>query len=166
MAKTAAALDFGTSKIAFAFGRKDNMGLVTVAGAAVEPYGGFRDNAWLSASELPGAIQRAHAALQAQVNQKIQEVYVCLPGEYVRVYFREISCTPSGENGEVTQNDLDTLFRQVMDFTRPDNLRLLSRQVVFFLLDSELIRSSPLMMNGQRLTMYRSSWETVTSWIT
>lgn len=156
MAKSAAALDFGTSKIAFAFGRKDNMGLVTVAGAAVEPYGGFRDNAWLNASELPGAIRRAHAALQAQVNQKIQEVYVCLPGEYVRVYFREISCVPSGENGMVTQADLDTLFRQVMDFTRPDSLRLLSRQVVFYLLDSELIRTSPLMMTGQRLTMYVS----------
>ncbi len=156
MAKTAAALDFGTSKIAFAFGRKDSMGMVTVAGASVAPYSGFRDNAWISESELPEVIRKTHAALQAQVNQKIQEVYVCLPGEYVRVYFREISCVPSGANGEVTQEDLDTLFRQVMDFTRPDSLRLLTRQVVFFLLDSELIRTSPLMMTGQRLTMYVS----------
>jgi len=156
MAKTAAALDFGTSKIAFAFGRKDSTGLVTVAGAAVEPYCGFRDHAWISETELPGILQKAHAALQAQVNQKIQEVFVCLPGDYVRVYFREISCVPSGGNGEVTQEDLDMLFQQVMDFTRPDNLRLLSRQVVFYLLDSELIRTSPLMMTGQRLTMYVS----------
>jgi len=156
MGRAAAALDFGTSKIAFVYGKKDAMGLVTVAGAAVEPYGGFRDDVWLDAESLPDAISRAHRALELQVNKRIQDVYVALPGDYVRVYFREISCRPSGENGAVTPEDLQQLSDQVMEFTYPDNMRLLNRQVVYYLLDSELIRTSPIMMTGDRLTMYVS----------
>jgi len=156
MAKVAAALDFGTSKISLVYGKKDAMGLVSVVGAAIQPYGGFLDDVWLSATELPEAIRSAHQTLQLQTSRKVRDLWVTLPGEYVRVYFREVSCRPSGKEGVVTQDDLRKLDSQLMDFTRPAEYKLMSKRTVFYLLDDQLIRTSPLHMRGSKLTQYVS----------
>lgn len=97
---TIAAIEFGTSKIVTVIARCGNNEKIELAGTGTVPYDGFKDGDWNTPGQM---IQRVHdsiAAAELEAHEKVSEIYVGVPGEYVRVRGEEAEIDLGGE--EVT----------------------------------------------------------------
>lgn len=100
-----AAIEFGTSKIVTIIARNGGIDRLEFLGTGTVPYDGYQDGKWNTEGQM---LQRTHdsiAAAELEANEKVRELYVGVPGEYIHVISGEAEIN-LGENG-VTDEDLD-----------------------------------------------------------
>ena len=103
--KQIAAIDFGTGKITTVIARSGGIDRLELLGSGTVAYDGFKDGDWITAEQM---VQRVHDSIseaEREAGTKISELYVGVPGEFVRVCTAEAEI-PLGEAG-VTNNDID-----------------------------------------------------------
>lgn len=100
-----AAIEFGTSKIVTIIAQEGGIDRLEFLGSGTVPYDGYQNGDWRTPGQM---IQRVHdsiAAAELEANEKIREIYVGVPGEYVHVCCAESEIS-LGEEG-VTSESLD-----------------------------------------------------------
>ena len=112
MKKATAVLDFGTSKVLVLLAEESAYQKVTITSAGMAQYDGFMNGEWNAPSEVSDAIASAVEAAENKVGTHIKEVYVGVPGEFVRVYVIESSVALQGADPKVTSADVEKLQRQ------------------------------------------------------
>ena len=115
MKKATAVLDFGTSKVLVLLAEESAYQKVTITSAGMAQYDGFMNGEWNAPSDVSDAIASAVEAAEKKVGTHIKEVYVGVPGEFVRVYVIESSVALQGADPKVTSADVEKLQRQAVD---------------------------------------------------
>jgi cell division protein FtsA len=156
MSRLAAAIDFGTSKIAIVAGRLDERGALSVAGAGQQYYAGFREDEWLDVEGLEEAILSARKAAEKQMGRRIKDLYVAVPGEYVHVEFNRAEVEVKSRNGLVERDDIEELIAATGDFDIPEGYIPLHRTPVVYIMENQTRYRPPLGEKSKYLSGYVS----------
>lgn len=156
MSRVAAAIDFGTSKIAVVAGRLDERNALRVSGAGQQFYAGFRDDEWLDVEALEEAILSARKAAEKQHGHRIRDMFVAVPGEYVKVAFNRAEVEIRGRSGTVERDDIEELIAATGDFDYPDGYVPLHRTPVAYVMDGQTRYRPPLGEKTRHLCGYVS----------
>ena len=151
MKKATAVLDFGTSKVLVLLAEESAYQKVTITSAGMAQYDGFMNGEWNAPSEVSDAIASAIEAAENKVGTHIKEVYVGVPGEFVRVYVIESSVALQGADPKVTSADVEKLQRQATEMLdRPTGV-IIHRSPAWFKVDGGQKTLEPVDQKGSTL---------------
>ncbi|MGN0758647.1 MAG: hypothetical protein ACI4MU_05565, partial [Candidatus Ventricola sp.] len=151
MKKATAVLDFGTSKVLVLLAEESAYQKVTITSAGMAQYDGFMNGEWNTPGEVTDAIASAVEAAEKKVGAHIREVYVGVPGEFVRVYVIESSVTLQGADPKVTSADVEKLQRQATEMLdRPTGV-IIHRSPAWFKVDGGQKTLEPVDQKGSTL---------------
>ena len=151
MKKATAVLDFGTSKVLVLLAEESAYQKVTITSAGMAQYDGFMNGEWNAPSEVSDAIANAVEAAENKVGTHIKEVYVGVPGEFVRVYVIESSVALQGADPKVTSADVEKLQRQATEMLdRPTGV-IIHRSPAWFKVDGGQKTLEPVDQKGSTL---------------
>ncbi len=91
------AIDFGTSKIVTIIGKLSNSERVAITGAGTVPYDGYQDGDWNTPGQMIQRVRDSISAAELESKTHITEMYVGVPGEYIRVRCAESAVEIAGE---------------------------------------------------------------------
>jgi len=100
-----AAIEFGTSKIVTIIAQEGGIDRLEFLGTGTVPYDGYQNGDWRTPGQMIQRVRDSIAAAELEANDKIREIYVGVPGEYVHVCCAESEIS-LGEEG-VTSESLD-----------------------------------------------------------
>ena len=151
MKKATAVLDFGTSKVLVLLAEESAYQKVTITSAGMAQYDGFMNGEWNAPGDVTDAIASAVEAAENKINTHIREVYVGVPGEFVRVYVIESSVALQGADPKVTSADVDKLQRQATEMLdRPTGV-IIHRSPAWFKVDGGQKTLEPVDQKGSTL---------------
>ena len=102
-----AAIEFGTSKIVTIIARSGGIDRLEFVGTGTVPYDGYSDGDWNTPGQMIQRVRDSIAAAELEANEKIREIYVGVPGEYIRVRSAEAEIALG--DGEITQAEQDAV---------------------------------------------------------
>ena len=151
MKKATAVVDFGTSKVLVLLAEESAYQKVTITSAGMAQYDGFMNGEWNAPGEVSDAIASALKAAENKVGTHIREVYVGVPGEFVRVYVIESSVALQGADPKVTSADVEKLQRQATEMLdRPTGV-IIHRSPAWFKVDGGQKTLEPVDLKGSTL---------------
>ena len=126
-------------------------GIAKSYGSGMAQYDGFMNGEWNAPSEVSDAIASAVEAAENKVGTHIKEVYVGVPGEFVRVYVIESSVALQGADPKVTSADVEKLQRQATEMLdRPTGV-IIHRSPAWFKVDGGQKTLEPVDQKGSTL---------------
>ena len=106
MSKTKiAAIEFGTSKIVTIIAQNGGIDRLEFLGTGTVPYDGYQDGDWNTPGQMIQRVRDSIAAAELEANEKIREIYVGVPGEYIHVCSAEAEVDLDDEG--VTAESMD-----------------------------------------------------------
>lgn len=151
MKKATAVVDFGTSKVLVLLAEETAYQKVTITSAGMAQYDGFMNGEWNAPGAVNDAIASAIEAAESKSRQHIKEVYVGVPGEFVRVYVIESSVALQGADPKVTSADVEKLQRQATEMLdRPTGV-IIHRSPAWFRVDGGQKTLEPVDQKGSTL---------------
>lgn len=151
MRKATAVVDFGTSKVLVLLAEESAYQKVTITSAGMAQYDGFMNGEWNASGEVTDAIASALETAENKVGAHIKEVYVGVPGEFVRVYVIESSVALQGADPKVTSADVEKLQRQATEMLdRPTGV-IIHRSPAWFKVDGGQKTLEPVDQKGSML---------------
>ena len=151
MKKATAVLDFGPSKVLVLLAEESAYQKVTITSAGMAQYDGFMNGEWNAPGDVTDAIASAIETAENKVGTHIKEVYVGVPGEFVRVYVIESSVTLQGADPKVTSADVEKLQRQATEMLdRPTGV-IIHRSPAWFKVDGGQKTLEPVDQKGSTL---------------
>lgn len=151
MKKATAVLDFGTSKVLVLLAEESAYQKVTITSAGMAQYDGFMNGEWNAPGDVSDAIASAIEAAENKVGTHIRDVYVGVPGEFVRVYVIESSVALQGADPKVTSADVEKLQRQATEMLdRPTGV-IIHRSPAWFKVDGGQKTLEPVDQKGSTL---------------
>jgi cell division protein FtsA len=156
MSRWAAAIDFGTSKIAVVAGRLDERGALRVLGAGQQVYAGFREHEWLDVGSLEDAILSARRAAEKQAGRRLKDMFVAVPGEYLHVAFNRAEVEIRGRGGVIGRDDIEELIEASGYYDHPGGYIPLHRIPVAYVIENQTRYRPPLGEKARYLTGYVS----------
>ena len=145
-----AAIEFGTSKIVTVIAQSGGLSRCDIIGSGTVAYDGFMGGDWNTPSQLMDAVQASIAAAEGDAETKITEIYVGIPGEYVRVRAGEAEIEVSGE---ITDDDINAVQDRVADrlHIEEEGGYVLHRSPAWFTVDDGKKGMAPQGMRGSKL---------------
>ena len=146
-----AAIEFGTSKIVTVIAQSGGLSRCDIIGSGTVSYDGFLGGDWNTPNQLMDAVHASIAAAEADAGEKITEIYVGVPGEYVRVRTAEAEIDIAGR--EITDEDVDAVQDRVADrlHIEEEGGYVLHRSPAWFSVDDGKKGMVPQGMRGSRL---------------
>ncbi len=146
-----AAIEFGTSKIVTLIAQSGGLSRCDIVGSGTVPYDGFMGGDWNTPNQLMRAVRDSVAAAELEANSKIHEIYVGVPGEYVRVRTGEAEIDL--ENGEISEDDVNLVQDRVADrlHIADEGGYVLHRSPAWFSVDDGKKSMTPIGAHGSRL---------------
>lgn len=97
-----AAIEFGTSKIVTIIAQNGGIDRLEFLGTGTVPYDGYQGGDWNTPGQMIQRVRDSIAAAELEANEKIREIYVGVPGEYIHVCSgeAEIDLTEEGVTPE------------------------------------------------------------------
>ncbi len=135
MAHDTAILDFGTSKITVLIGERGVNGTIVVKGMGVCDYAGFTDGEWLDPEHMAHAVGRAVSSAEANSGEKIEHLYVGVPGEFTSVVCKEVGVVLN-KRRKVRDDDVFNLMNAGDDFDQT-YYEVINIQPVYYTLDND-----------------------------
>lgn len=150
MKSTAAAIEFGTSKIVTLVGEGTGVNPAQLLGFGVVPYDGYCDGHWnASDEEVDDAILRSIHEAELSSGREIKEIYVGVPCEFIRIEQNEVSMTFDGEK-RITVENVDELMGRALDYTSKNGWVVIHRSPAWFRVD-ERRTMEPVGMRGSSM---------------
>ena len=98
-----AAIEFGTSKIVTIIAQEGGIDRLEFLGTGTVPYDGYQNGDWRTPGQMIQRVRDSIAAAELEANDKIREIYVGVPGEYVHVCCAESEIS-LGDEGVTTES--------------------------------------------------------------
>ena len=149
--KPTAVLDFGTSKVLALVTQNPADRNLGISSAGMAAYNGYMNNHWNNPEEVTDALASEIEEAEKRGNLNIKEIYVGIPGEYIRVYVVESSVTLQGADPKVTPRDVDLLFQQATEMLNNPSGVILHRSPAWFRVDDGQKTMEPVDRKGSRL---------------
>lgn len=152
MKTMAAAIDFGTSKIVTIMAESGDYHRCSILGSGTAAYDGFsEDGRWNTPDKLNDAIKEAIRQLEEEAHKPVTELYVGVPGEFVRVHIRETQ-RDIGSEGRVTLGDANDILEQVVAQLNANQGSVLSYSPAYYQVDGGAPTMTPVDMRGRTLS--------------
>lgn len=151
MKKAMAVVDFGTSKVLVLLAEESAYQKVAITSAGMAQYDGFMNGEWNSPGDVTDAIASAIETAEHSSGAHIKEVYVGVPGEFIRVYVIESSVTLQGADPKVTSADVDKLQRQATEMLDHPTGVIIHRSPAWFRVDGGQKTLEPVDQKGSQL---------------
>lgn len=147
MKNTAAAIEFGTSKIVTLVGEGNGITPAQLLGFGVESYDGYSEGHWnASDEEVDEAIMRSVNGAANSSGKEIKEIYVGVPGEFIKIESNEVSLSLDQER-RITGEDVDELMNRALNYTAQNGWVVIHRSPAWFMVD-ERRTMEPVGMRG------------------
>lgn len=153
MKSTAAAIDFGTSKIVTLVAESGGFNRCDIIGSGTVPYDGYMDGQWNSPDKLVLAVQNSISAAELEAKSKIKELYVGVPCEYMRVLATSAETTVGAADGRVSDADVSAVqdaAADKLDLANVDGV-VVHRSPAWFMIDGGKKTMSPVGLRGTNL---------------
>lgn len=152
MKKALTVVDFGTSKVLVLLAEEGTYQKVSITSAGMAQYDGFMNGEWNSPGDVTDAIASAIDKAEHEAGTHIKEVYVGVPGEFIRVYVIESSVTLQGADPKVTGADVDKLERQATEMLDHPTGVIIHRSPAWFRVDGGQKTLEPVDQKGSQLS--------------
>ncbi len=150
MKQHVATIDFGTSKIVTVVGEMNAGAPCDILGYGVVPYDGFMGGRWNNVSALQAAIARSIQDAEKSSARKINEVFVGVPGEFIRVVLNELTTDLRNAKHRITNADVDQLMTSAANVSVSTGGEIIQRSAAWFSVD-DLRTMEPAGLRGSRL---------------
>ena len=107
-----AALDFGTSKIVTLIVESSTSQKCDVVATGIATYDGFLKEGWNNPAKLDEAIRQSIQEAESQINYKVKNLSVGVPGIFTEAHPTEARVDLKGTQPEVKAEDVKNVFRQ------------------------------------------------------
>ncbi|MDO4739238.1 MAG: cell division FtsA domain-containing protein [Eubacteriales bacterium] len=115
MKTTAAVIDFGTNKIVTVMAESGAFSRCEIRGTGTVPYSGYQKGEWLEPIELPGQVKQSIAAAELEAKATINEIFVSVPAEFLRIRLSDAEVPVASEDGRITEDDMDAVHDAAAD---------------------------------------------------
>jgi cell division protein FtsA len=150
MKVTASAIEFGTSKILTLIGEGNGTNPAELLGSGIVAYDGFLDGQWNSPDEVVNdCIRRSIQEAQSASQRQIEEIFVGVPGEFIKVEVNEVALTLSEAGRRVTVEDVDHILADAMEYKAATG-KVIHHNPAWFQVDDKRTME-PVGMKGQTL---------------
>ena len=150
--KPTAVLDFGTSKVLVLMGETSgNSPILSITTVGMAEYDGFMNGEWNTPDSVTDAIASAIEAAEKKYNTHIKEIYVGVPGEFIRIYVVESSVALQGADPTVTASDVEKVMRQATEMLQNPSGVIIHRSPGWFKVDGGSKTLEPVGLKGATL---------------
>lgn len=132
MAKPAAILDIGSSKIVCLVGSAVNADGISVHGVSVCPYSGYRAGEFESPQSLHDAVVEAVQQAEQDSRTRLREVALAVPPPFTRLVTTEARIGIHSRSGKITAQDIDDLITESLKKARAKDFVLMHSTPVSF----------------------------------
>jgi len=152
MKNTAAAIEFGTSKIICVIGQTRSVGRFEVLGSGVARYEGLKSGRWIKPSNVQEAAAKAIYYAEKRAKRRVKEIYVGVPGTATRVVCQD--GFTSVRTGTITPQDVEDLIQDANRFSDDPRYEMVSATPIYFSLDGagsniDVVGSSAAELSGK-----------------
>jgi len=131
--KQVAVLDFGSSKITAVVGERGINKTFLIKGTYSFNYDGFGEGEFFDVNQLKGVVSLAVDALKKTYTDKLDTIYVGVPGDFTEVIVRDSQISFSKKK-KITDLDVDALFDSAF-VIQSNKYSLINRSAVVYELD-------------------------------
>ena len=150
--KPTAVLDFGTSKVLVLMGETSgNSPILSITTVGMAEYDGFMNGEWNTPDSVTDAIASAIEAAEKKYNTHIKDIYVGVPGEFIRIYVVESSVALQGADPTVTASDVEKVMRQATEMLQNPSGVIIHRSPGWFKVDGGSKTLEPVGLKGATL---------------
>ncbi|MCK9574992.1 MAG: cell division FtsA domain-containing protein [Clostridia bacterium] len=132
--KEVAVLEFGSSKITVTVGSRDVNNTFNIRAKGEAPYEGFADGNFLSPENLKSSINTALTLAEKNLQTKIKNLYIGVPGEFSYSICKNGSLTFKKKT-RITEKLIDSVYTVADDFSKNSDYTIISVTPVYFTLD-------------------------------
>lgn len=138
---TVAVLDVGSSKLNLIIGERGLNKTFRIKSSAVVSYAGFSEGEFLEPKDLPNEIIAAVRKAEMGLRDKIEVLYVGVPGEFVQQYCKHFTI-PLQKKKRITEDDINKLYDTAFA-VKSQRYQLIARSAVNFVLSGNRLVSLP-----------------------
>ncbi|MBQ7579320.1 MAG: hypothetical protein IJT25_02170 [Clostridia bacterium] len=132
--KNVSVIDIGSSCITVLCGRRGVNNTFVIKGKGTADYAGFENGEFLEPERLKMAIAMAVANCETSCGEKINEVYVGVPGEFVSVVCKECSVNFSRRK-KITSEDVSKLYYNSNTFKKHPTHTVINISPIYFTIE-------------------------------
>lgn len=145
-------LDIGSSKIRTIVGTiEDKKNMINVIGVGLSPSNGIRKGMITDIDEASSNITAALDDAERMAGEPIHRVFVGVSGTHIQTYDSKGVIAISGQNAEITEDDVDRVLEAARAVSLPSNQEILRIIPKNFSVDSQRNIKYPVGMTGIRL---------------
>ena len=150
--KIIAGLDIGSSKIRAIVGTiEDKKNTINIIGVGVSPSNGIRKGMVTDIDEVVSNITAALDDAERMAGEPIHRVFVGISGTHIETYDSKGVIAISGQNAEITEDDVSRVLEAAQAVSLPSNCEILRVIPKSFSVDSHKNVKYPVGMTGIRL---------------
>jgi cell division protein FtsA len=145
------AIDIGTSKVCTAIGRVSETGRVEILGKGTEPCSGVKKGVIINIENTSNAISSSIKKAESMSNMKVESAFVNIIGSHVCLISKRSSVIVSGENHEISKNDVEALMYEARCIPLTDDEQIVDIIPQQYIIDGYDEIIDPIGMFGTRL---------------
>lgn len=146
-----AIIDFGTGKITALIGSRGINNTINLDGIGVCDYAGYVGGKWIEPEGLASAVANAVSATGVGVGNRIDKLYVGVPGDFLRCDVNEVTST-FAKKRRVTETDLDDLNAQGNLYFNDEEYTVINIQPIYYKLDDDGKLAAPIGLYATRIS--------------
>lgn len=151
MAKPAAILDIGSSKLVCLVGSIAEDGGLTVHGASVTPYPGFSEEGFGEEEVLREKVSEAVRKAEQESRIRIREVAISVPGMFTGMLLTEATRAIEGKGGRITDGDVRAILSETPADAGGEDALWMHSTPVRYTLDGSPLHDSPVGRRAKEL---------------
>ena len=153
MGELVAAIDIGTSKICALCGQIGKTGMVDTLAKAAVPCSGMKKGLVVDIESVSQAIKEALRKVENDAGAKIGSAYINVMGLHVDVVTNRATTAVSGENREISKNDVEKLLYIVRNVDVPVDAQIIDVIPRQFIIDGYSGITEPIGMIGSNVEL-------------
>ena len=144
MGKSVMTLEFGTSKVICAIGRKRSRGRFEIVSLAQVNYAGFKKGRWQELDLVPDVLKKTIKEAKTKARQNPTSAYIGIPPCFCRVHCASSAMDLIGKNKVITAEIVERMLKNAQRFDVPDEYEMISASPVYFKLDEDNLFVDPV----------------------
>jgi len=144
MRQNTAILDVGSSKIVCLICSGEANDGITVRGAGVKEYDGFKNARFVDEQQFSNAVVDAIAMAESEARYRIRELSVGVPASFSRLVLHEGHAKVDEKNHRISQRTIDELIDSSFDFEPPEGFDLMHSTPIEFAFGDTVCADAPI----------------------
>ncbi len=151
MGELITSIDLGTSKVCVVIGEVDNFGYLQIVGIGLSECEGVKKGIVVDIESTAMAISSALEQAENMAAVQVSNTFVNIPGGYTKLMRNKGIVAVSGENKEISPDDVKRVLNSATIFSLPQDQQIIDIIPVQYIIDGYDEITDPIGMAGIRL---------------